>query len=363
MGGGGNKETTQTQQQQTQQTKTDPWAPAQPLLQQILGNLGGQSTAVTPEQQAALAKWQTGAGAIPGFGTEATGAVQKLFGTSTEPQRGLLSEAYGKYRQTLDPYSSPDYLDPYKTPGFSDALKTAGGDITKRIQSQFAAAGRDFSPDYVQTLSRGLGQAYAPTIANQYNANVAAQQGAAGAEFGAGGQTAGGEAGLLQQEQEGWIRGLQASGLLPQLYTAPGQAAYEAAGASYGQPYQNIYQQLQGVLPIAGLGGSSFGTGTGTSTQTKETPWLNTIIGAAGLGLGAYGALKPSDVRFKENIEPVGILTNGLPVYRYSYRGDPTRTPEIGLLAQEVELLRPDAVAEDERGLKYVDYDRATKAA
>jgi hypothetical protein len=63
-------------------------------------------------------------------------------------------------------------------------------------------------------------------------------------------------------------------------------------------------------------------------------------------------------VRAKENIQPVGKLDDGQKVYAYNYKGDPT--PEIGLLAQEVEKVRPDAVATGPDGLKRVDYGAAT---
>jgi hypothetical protein len=54
----------------------------------------------------------------------------------------------------------------------------------------------------------------------------------------------------------------------------------------------------------------------------------------------------------------VGKLNDGQKVYSYNYKGDPT--PEIGLLAQEVEKVRPEAVATGPDGLKRVDYGAAT---
>ena len=66
------------------------------------------------------------------------------------------------------------------------------------------------------------------------------------------------------------------------------------------------------------------------------------------------------DVRLKEDIAPVGELYDGQPVFSYKYKGDPT--PRIGLVAQEVEKVRPDAVTEI-GGYKAVDYGRATEYA
>jgi hypothetical protein len=67
-----------------------------------------------------------------------------------------------------------------------------------------------------------------------------------------------------------------------------------------------------------------------------------------------------SDFNLKEDIEPVGELFDGTNVYRYRYKGD--STPRIGVMAQEVEQTRPDAVVEI-GGFKAVDYGRATDLA
>lgn len=77
---------------------------------------------------------------------------------------------------------------------------------------------------------------------------------------------------------------------------------------------------------------------------------------AGGLGMLAMGL---SDVRAKKDIRPVGKLDNGLNVYAYRYKGDDT--PQIGLLAQEVAAVKPEAVGHWGAGLLGVDYDKATR--
>jgi hypothetical protein len=81
--------------------------------------------------------------------------------------------------------------------------------------------------------------------------------------------------------------------------------------------------------------------------------------GAAGVNaaslpflLGAF-----SDVRLKEDIQPVGKTYDGQNLYAYRYKGDPT--PHVGLMAQEVEKIKPDAVFEHPSGYKMVDYGKA----
>ncbi len=64
-----------------------------------------------------------------------------------------------------------------------------------------------------------------------------------------------------------------------------------------------------------------------------------------------------SDEELKENIVEVGRLYNGLPVYLYTYRGD--NTPRIGLLAQDVVIIKPEAVFVAGNGYLKVNYAAA----
>lgn len=72
------------------------------------------------------------------------------------------------------------------------------------------------------------------------------------------------------------------------------------------------------------------------------------------LGFGA-GLLK-SDRRLKKDIKKVGSA-KGHPLYEYRFKGDGPATPkEIGVMAQDVEKVRPDAVFESRDGVKMVKY-------
>ena len=64
-----------------------------------------------------------------------------------------------------------------------------------------------------------------------------------------------------------------------------------------------------------------------------------------------------SDSRLKENIKAVGKLNNGLTVYCFNYKG--SNIPQIGLIAQEVQEIKPEAVVEGEDGFLRVRYDQA----
>lgn len=78
--------------------------------------------------------------------------------------------------------------------------------------------------------------------------------------------------------------------------------------------------------------------------------------GLFGLGgsLGAAGILKYSDRRLKKNIRKCGTLANGLNLYCYQYIWG---TPDVGVIAQEVLAIKPEAVHVID-GFLAVDYSK-----
>ncbi len=126
---------------------------------------------------------------------------------------------------------------------------------------------------------------------------------------------------------------------------AQGNAAYGAqtsignANANADLAAYNASGNLFGLLGGALGGAAKLGT--------------NTVGGSALMSLF-------SDFLLKEDVEPVGKLYDGANIYRYKYKGDPT--PRIGLIAQEVEKIVPEAVSEI-AGFKAVDYGIATEMA
>ena len=100
------------------------------------------------------------------------------------------------------------------------------------------------------------------------------------------------------------------------------------------------------------------------ATLDAQPEWweaaLTQFAGSLGQGAGQAGtaALLASDRRVKENISQVGSLDNGLPVYLFNYKGG--NTPQIGLMAQDVEKVNKKAVVEI-NGIKMVNYDWAVK--
>jgi len=311
--------TTTTQQS----SKTDPYAPTIPLLANQASTIGNISTSVTPAQKAATDKLQAEAGQIPDIGAPATGAVMNSLNANTSPQQGMLTGELGNYMNNTNPLAKNTDLNPWNTPGFSDAMGTMSNDITKQFKSMYAGSGRDptGAGSFTTNAGRGIAAGEAPVIAAQYNANASNLLNANAGQAGVTGSTAGGLTSEQMSALAQQLQGLGAGGMLPGLITQPGQT--------------------QG-------------------STTQQTSALTNIIGALTGAAGIAGAVAKSDARLKENIRPVGEMHDGQTVHQFNWKDDPKKTPQIGLLAQEVEKVRPDAV-HDIGGVKHVDYAKATQ--
>lgn len=124
------------------------------------------------------------------------------------------------------------------------------------------------------------------------------------------------------------------------------------------------------AAPQTSIAGTDIAGLTAASDQNRMNAWqqgentrnsaMGGLFGLVGSGLGGWAGNKNnkmfSDRRVKENISKVGTLDNGLDVYSFRYKaGGPQ---QIGLMAQDVEKVNPDAVGEF-NGIKMVDYAEA----
>ena len=76
--------------------------------------------------------------------------------------------------------------------------------------------------------------------------------------------------------------------------------------------------------------------------------------GRGGGGLGGGG--RRSDMRLKHDIVLLGRLDDGLSYYRFVYNGG--HTAYVGVMAQEVWTVMPEAVTRGADGYMRVSYDR-----
>lgn len=331
----------------------------------MLNTIQGTSTAPTAAQTQGVNQLVSNAGTMPDFSAPATSDVNTLLsGGGSNGYAGILNNSYGQLQSELNPIASGSQIG--QNDALTPELNTVGNDVQNNVQSQFAAAGRSFSPDEAQAIARGTAQGEDPILASQYNTDVGNQMNAAGALNTAAGNTASGLNTLNQTALGNETTGLTAATAIPGILNQNANNLIAAGSAQQALPLSGVSNLESLLLPIAGLGGQSTGSSTGTTTQ--QTSPISTILGGL-LGAGSLlggsggllGALK-SDIRAKKNIERVGILNDDQPIYRYQYKGDPTNTTHIGLLAQEVERDHPEAVI-DIGGVKHVRYDIATERA
>jgi hypothetical protein len=106
-------------------------------------------------------------------------------------------------------------------------------------------------------------------------------------------------------------------------------------------------------------------TQMGYNAQLAASNAQNAANNAMTQGLFSLGgAALMSDIRTKENIKAIGWLPNGLPVYEYEYKAEFKDHPlaghgtHTGVMAQEVEVMYPNAVITLHDGYKAVDYGK-----
>lgn len=108
--------------------------------------------------------------------------------------------------------------------------------------------------------------------------------------------------------------------------------------------------------------GATQGTYNAQLANANAQNAANAAMTSGLFGLGGAGLMRLSDIRTKENIVLLGYLPNGLPVYEYEYKEEFKNNSlggfgkQIGVMAQEVEKLIPEAVKTLANGFKAVNY-------
>jgi hypothetical protein len=132
---------------------------------------------------------------------------------------------------------------------------------------------------------------------------------------------------------------------------APGNQYMQGMGQGASTIMQGQGLGMQGATSILGNQANLYG-----QSMNAQAELTGAILGA-GTGLGAAGIAKYSDRRLKENIELVGRDERTmLPLYEFEYKGGDGRR-FLGVMADDVEKVFPQAVIEMSNGYKAVDYD------
>ena len=170
-------------------------------------------------------------------------------------------------------------------------------------------------------------------------------------------------AGLQQQ-----ITGLGAQMAAGEAERVLGQQELDALYEQYMLQQQYPLTQFGVLTGAAGAIPSGYGTTTGTKTERDPMGTIGGIlggIGSAGKGMAAMGFMPFSDARLKENIRSLGQVGD-FNLYEWDWNEEGVAAgaavePTYGVIAQEVEQIRPEYVVMGDDGYRRVNYGAIAK--
>lgn len=348
-GGGGGGGNTVTQ-------KADPWSASQPYLQDIM--------------QSAQDWYKSDAGKsyFPGSTTVPLSADTQAALDQIRSRATAGSPVMGAANQNALDTIQGKYLDPNSNPYLKSTFDNASGAVNSAVNGQFSSAGRYGSGAHTGVLADKNNQ-----LANDiYGGNYQQERSRQTAMSALAPQLAAGDyndanallgSGNIQQQQAG-------NELQDQLnrFNFQQNNPLERLGG-----YNSLLQGFGGLGGTSSsnsptytntgagiLGGGISGLGLGSSLFSMFPETLAGIglgsAGAAGGAMGGLGALfgALSDARLKTNIKRIGKLASGIGIYAFNYAWNKTR--HIGVLAQDVMRIKPEAVYRDKSGYLAVNH-------
>lgn len=265
----GSSGTSSTDKTTIQQQHTDPYAPTVPILNNIFAQLGGVDPNLTNAETGAINTLGT-TGGNQNAGDIGKVATDLLAGGGATSQGGFLTDAFNKYQAALNPFASGSYVDPSTNPALQKYLDVARSDVGNSVNDMFAGAGRDLSGAHMQAYGRGVGQAEAPILADQYNQERNRQLNAISGIFGGAGQTAGTLTDWNAQGNQNKLAGIGAAGAATDARNSGPLAAIQAEAMRRGIPMDTLTRMMGLVMPAAQGFGSTTNWGNEKGTQTKS---------------------------------------------------------------------------------------------
>ena len=326
----------------------------------------GKKSSPAPDYTPMAEASKEAAEVMAGLGREQLAFARQQYNENAPFLRDIASQQMSAQKQQMA--QAQDYYD-YMQNTYRPLEKSLVSDAAKfnteaYRQQQARAAAADVGQAYTAT-QRANERAMASMGVNPNSGRFAGQQRAS--NLGLAAQRAAAMTGARQQaDQMGYARKLDAAGLGRGLAGAS-TAAYggaSGAGSAAGNSYQSAgINAMNGMNMGAGTIGSGYnmqiqGLGNILNAQTQmainsNDSMLGDLGGLLGGAASAYKAF--SDRRLKENIEEVGVdQRTALTLYQFNYLGDDKRYQ--GVMADEVEMVYPDAVSRDEDGYMMVDY-------
>lgn len=215
---------------------------------------------------------------------------------------------------------------------------------------------RAFAETAAETAAR-LREAGFSQAAGLAQADLAQRMAAAQGGMGAAG------AGLQQQ-----VAGLGAQMAAGEAERVLNQQALDALYEQYMLQMQYPLTQFGVATGAAGAIPAGYGTTTGTKTERDPMGTIGGIlggIGSAGKGMAAMGFMPFSDARLKENIRSLGQVGD-FNLYEWDWNEEGIAAgagedPTYGVIAQEVEKIRPEYVVMGDDGYRRVNYGAIAK--
>ena len=305
------------------------------------------------------------------FGSGSSGGSQQTQLTQEQKdllkaQTGFLTDtAFPAYQKTISQAGNVyNQVNPTATTAANTAMNVAGK--TGATQQAAGTAG-------TQLGMAGLASLFGPQYKEQ-QVQAALQSGRESARESQAGQNAmyGGAGGLgssrmaladqnlssLNAQRQATAAAAASSGVeanraaaANQLATLGGQqiaGANQAAAAriGYAQTPQDIFSKYASVI---------YGT-----PQASTTPNFAGTQGTTGQSSSKGGGFSLSDINAKQDIRKIGLLNNGIGIYQYHYkpelRDEWGHGLQVGVIAQEVEQIIPEAVCQLSNGFKAVNY-------
>lgn len=326
---------------------------------------GGVSTSTTNQPQLVAPKRSDYliSDAPPSFTSEIklSPEQQALYDTQTRSQQGLATLGENQIGRISDSVSTPYSYSGIGNEFSREDIATQQANAEKayfdRLNPQFA---QDEEALRTRLINQGIGQgsqAYQREMDafNQMKNDARSQAVLAGQQYGTTAQQQ-----ALQRRNQGI-----------QEYDAQRNAPLnEYIGLTSGVQVQNPQfssQGYQGMQPVdyAGLVNQNYQNQMAqyNAKQASSNNMMGSLFGLGGQLAGSFlgspagsAAIAGlfSDALLKENIKLIG-QENGYPIYEFNYINIPEKT-YIGVMAQDVEKIRPEAVIESE-GFKKVNYD------
>ena len=263
--------------------------------------------------------------------------IQQVFNTLAQ-QGGNYLQGGSQAGQTTNMYTPIP-----QTAGETSAINTINQGFNPTPQQLSSNINEQLNPYNQDVISQINQQAY--------GANSALQSGLAGAgQFGSNRATLGANNIANQQAQTigSVLQPQYQNALTNSLTTIPQLQAQSAAGQLQGGQFQRQLGLQTAQAPITALQSIAQILGILPTQSGQQTSQGSGSSSSVNFGLFS------SDELLKENVIPCGV-ENNFPVFEFSYLGDDARY--IGVMAQDVEKIRPDAV-EELNGFKAVDYGK-----